>query len=97
MIKIEFEEPIIEKCDCCGQEIVRLTRFVYQDNDAFGVYYINFTRGHSPKVAYGLVGLGEWGDGSQPNNRIAFPFKIWTNESHYQVGPLTLMSHRGVT
>jgi hypothetical protein len=86
MIEIEFEEPNIEKCDCCGREIVRLTRFVHQDENAFAVYYINFTRGHSPKVAYGLIGLGEWGEDAEPKDRLAFPFKIWTNESHYQVG-----------
>jgi hypothetical protein len=86
MIEIEFEEPKIEKCDCCGQEIVRLTRFVHKNDNAFAVYYIKFTRGHFPNVAYGIIGLGEWGEGSEPKDRVAFTFKIWTNESHYQVG-----------
>lgn len=86
MIEIEFEKPNIQTCECCGQEIVTLTRFVYRNHNAFAVYYIKFTRGHLPKVAYGLAGLGEWGEQAEPKDRTAFPFKIWTNESHYQVG-----------
>jgi hypothetical protein len=65
---------------------VRLTRFVYQDGDAFAVYYAKFTRGHSKPVVYGLIGLGAWGEGTEPTDRLAFPFRIWTNDKHYQVG-----------
>lgn len=86
MIELEFEEPTIESCECCGNEMVRFTRFVYQDGDAFAVYYAKFTRSHDDKVVYGLLSLGEWGEGSEPQNRKAFPFKIWTNETHFQVG-----------
>jgi hypothetical protein len=86
MIEIEFEEPIIERCECCGEETVRLTRFVYQDDDAFAVYYAKFTRGHNKKVVYGLSGLGEWGEGGEPADRLAFPFRIWSSGEYYQVG-----------
>jgi hypothetical protein len=86
MIKIEFNEPNTKTCDCCGQEVVSLTRYVHKDDYAFAVYYLNFTRGHSPKVAHGLIGLGQWGEDADPKDRLAFPFKVWTNESHYQVG-----------
>ena len=86
MIEIEFNQPNTKTCGCCGQEVVSLTRYVHKDDCAFAVYYINFTRGHSPKIAHGLIGLGEWGDGAEPSDRLAFPFKIWTNETQYQVG-----------
>lgn len=86
MLEIEFEEPTIELCECCGAETTRLTRFVYQDDDAFAVYYAKFTRGHDKKVVYGLIGLGKWGEGAEPEDRLAFPFRIWTNDEYYQVG-----------
>jgi hypothetical protein len=86
MIEIEFEEPKIFKCDCCGHESVTLTRFVHKDNEAFAVYYAKFTRDHPEKKVFGLIGLGKWGDEAQPKDRIAFPFVIWTNELNYQVG-----------
>ncbi len=86
MIEIEFENPTVDKCECCGDEMVRLTRFVYQDGDAFAVYYAKFTRTHSDKVVYGLISLGGWGDGTGPDDRHAFSFRIWTSEENYQVG-----------
>ena len=86
MIEIEFEEPNIYDCDCCDNKTVRLTRFVYKNGDAHGVYYCQFTIGHKDKVVNGVLSLGEWGNGSKPEDRIAFPFRIWTNEKNYQVG-----------
>jgi len=86
MIEIEFEDPIIDKCDCCGDEMVRLTRFVYQNGDAFAVYYAKFTKTHDDKVVYGLISVGGWGEGTGPDDRLAFPFRIWTNEENYQIG-----------
>jgi hypothetical protein len=38
MIRIEFENPIESQCECCGKTTVRLTRFVYRDDDAYAVY-----------------------------------------------------------
>ena len=86
MIEIKFEEPNVTDCDCCGGKTTRLTRFVYQDGDAFAVYYILFTDGHGGKYAEGLIGLGKWGEGGEPEKRTAFPFRIWTADESYQVG-----------
>jgi len=61
MIDIEFEKPTEELCECCGNTTVRLTRFVYQDSDAFAVYYAQFTKAHEDKRLSGLIGLGELG------------------------------------
>lgn len=86
MIKIEFEEPNIYNCDCCDNQSVRLTRFVYNDDDAHAVYYCRYTIGHEHKVVEGVMSLGKWWEGSTPADRVAFPFRIWTNEKNYQVG-----------
>jgi len=87
MIEIEFEEPSTTVCECCGNTTSRLTRFVYQDGDAFAVYYAMFTAGHPDKVLSGLVGLGEWGDDDKgPESRTAFPFRIWLKDEDFQVG-----------
>jgi len=86
MIRIEFEEPNIEICNCCNNEIVKLTRFVYKNEDAFAIYYLKFTKGHEDKHALGIISIGDWGTDDEPKNRFAFPFRIWTNEGNYQVG-----------
>jgi hypothetical protein len=86
MIKIEFEKPNIETCDCCGKETTKLTRFVYKDDDAFAIYYIKFTKDHEEKIATGIVSIGDWGTDEEPKNRFSFPFRIWTNSENFQVG-----------
>lgn len=86
MIKIEFEEPNIEICKCCNNEIVKLTRFVHKDEDAFAIYYLKFTKGHEDKLVTGIISIGDWGTDDKPKNRFAFPFRIWVDETDYQVG-----------
>jgi len=86
MIKIEFEEPTQSLCECCGHTNVHLTRFVYKDDDAHAVYYAQYTADHDEKRLSGLIGLGKWGDGAEPEDRLAFAFQIWTDEENYKVG-----------
>lgn len=85
MIEIEFEKPNVYKCECCGNEIKKLTRFVYKNDDAHAVYYAQFTKGHEDKIVYGIISLGEWGEDGEPKDRVAFPFKIRTNKNDYLV------------
>jgi hypothetical protein len=49
MLRFEFEEPLRSNCQCYGELTTSLTRFVYKDDDAFGVYYAKFTEGHAEK------------------------------------------------
>lgn len=86
MIEIEFEEPTIEICECCGYETVKLTRFVYEEGTAFAIYYIKFTKNHEEKIATGIISIGDWGTDEEPKNRFSFPFKIWTKDNNYQIG-----------
>lgn len=86
MIRIEFEDPTESRCECCGKTTVRLTRFVYRDDNAYAVYYAQYTPAHDEKRISGLIGLGEWGEGGGPEDRVAFPFQIWTDENNFEVG-----------
>ena len=85
MIEIEFEEPKSTTCECCGNTSTSLTRFVYQDNCAFAVYYVSFTQSHKEKIAYSLVGLGSWGENDPQESRRAFALKIWQNENEWAI------------
>jgi hypothetical protein len=59
---------------------------VSKDGNAHAVYYLQFTAGHdSPHIA-GLISLGEWGDGASPDDRLAFPFRLWASACAYNVG-----------
>lgn len=86
MIRIEFETPTSSECSCCGKTTVRLTRFVYRNDDAYAVYYAQYTPDHEQKRLNGLIGLGEWGEGGEPERRVAFAFQIWADENNFKVG-----------
>jgi hypothetical protein len=66
-IEIEFEEPHILECECCGKPVKRLTRFVYQDGDAFAVYSAQFTPSHEEKYAFSVH---LWQDKNNWNTRV---------------------------
>jgi hypothetical protein len=85
MLTFEFPEPSSSRCDCCGGVTTSLTRFVYQDGDAYAIYYARFGVTHEPRVVDAVVSLGEWGEEAGPGDRVAFPFRLRAAESEYQV------------
>lgn len=86
MLEIEYETPEFSVCDCCGGSTTRLTRFVSQDGDAFGVYYAAFSSSHPENRLIGIVSLGEWWEDEVPESRVAFAFEMWQDADTYNVG-----------
>lgn len=85
MIEIEFEDPHYETCECCGNTTVKLTRFVYANDEAFAIYYIRFTKEHDDKNVLGIISLGEWGIDEIPESRTSFLFRLWFTNENYNV------------
>lgn len=85
MIEIEFEEPNKSVCECCGGITTSLTRFVYEDGDAFAIYYAKFSDNHPECAVVGVISIGEWGTDDPPKNRVAFPFRIWQTDEQWNV------------
>ena len=86
MIEIEFSEPKVMKCECCGNETTTLTRFVYKDGYAHAIYNLRYTMEHSDKFVFGVISIGEWGEDVIEPERIAFPFEIRKDGEQYQIG-----------
>jgi len=85
-ITIEFEDPVQDDpCPCCGGRTTRLTRFVYLNGDAHAVYYASFSDKHPDRWVSVAVSLGDWTDGSEPVNRLAFALRLRAVESEFQV------------
>lgn len=86
MLKFEFEPAIKDRCDCCNGEVVRLTRFISLDGNAYAVYYAQFYENHPGKRVHLVVSIGSWHEGSTPKDRNAFPMQMWADSNSYQVG-----------
>lgn len=85
MITVECVEPNRYICECCGSASTRLTRFVYQNGEAFAVYYALLSKGHSEREIQLVVSLGEWDADEVPDCRVAFSLVMWATESDYNV------------
>lgn len=83
MIEIEFENPHYIKCDCCGKAMTRLTRFVYQNEDAFAIYYAQFTPSHEEKITRLLIGIGEWDTEDEITMKYGFSVHIWQDAENW--------------
>jgi hypothetical protein len=77
MLSFEFEAPREQApCPCCGGRTTALTRFVHKDGDAHAVYLATFSNNHPEKVVSLAAGLGDWGEGASPNDRVAFAMQL---------------------
>jgi hypothetical protein len=86
MLTIECEPPVrSEPCECCGGHTTALTRFVHSDGDAFAIYYVRFSDNHEDRVVVATVSIGEWGEGSTPEQRCAFVLRLWPSGENHNV------------
>lgn len=86
MISIQFEPPSeSEPCECCGGTTVSLTRFVYRNGDAHAIYYARFADSHADRIVQVAISIGEWGEGSDPSERVAFALDLRAGADDYEV------------
>lgn len=86
MLTIEYEPAKeSEPCPCCGGKTTSLTRFVHRNGDAHAIYYAKFTDNHPERVVVATVSLGEWGEGTTPEQRVAFALELRSDEANFKV------------
>lgn len=85
MIDIECPEPIDSECECCGGITTRLTRFVTREGNAYAIYHAMYGEQHRDRGVIGIVGLGDWFEGSNPESRVAFAVRLWFDGTQFQV------------
>lgn len=86
MLSFELEAPREQDpCPCCGGRTTALTRFVHKDGNAYAVYLASFSDNHPDRVVSLVAGLGEWGDGTTPADRIAIAMQLRCTATGYGV------------
>lgn len=84
MLSIEFEAPDTQSCSCCGQDVTRLTRFVYQGGDALAYYYALLEAHSQPRAAMLLVVMCEWSaEGDHIVRKTGFPLRMWEGTDNF--------------
>ncbi len=59
-------------CDCCGKMSRTVWGYVHVDGAARAIYYVHWTLGEVPRHGANIdLLLGEWGDGTTPEQRVA--------------------------
>jgi hypothetical protein len=74
LIRIEPEPPVKEnRCESCGGTNRLLHGYVYDDENAHGIYFVEWCDGNHPeRAAFLTLGLGEFGEGTSAGDRTAF-------------------------
>jgi hypothetical protein len=78
----EAKEPTY--CECCGNKTLTVHGFVYNNNDAYAVYFASWTIGHLERGVTMAIGLGQWGEGATPNQRRSVSLECRTTEEQIQ-------------
>ena len=73
-ILIEPEPPVKQTtCERCGRANHLVHGYVYEDDYAHGVYFVEWCDGdHPQRAAFLTVGLGAFGEGTRPIDRKSF-------------------------
>jgi len=73
-LRIEPEEPVKEnRCESCGGTTRLLHGYVYEDEYAHGIYFLEWCDGDHPRrAAFITIGLGAFGEGTDASDRSAF-------------------------
>lgn len=80
LIEIECEPPHYMACECCGENITRLTRFVYQNHNAFAYYYGEIEPNKHSDFIKCLVVICEFDENDKIVHKIGFPIVLWDNQ-----------------
>jgi hypothetical protein len=81
MLEIEIgEDAAPSTCACCGVESRVGHGFIYNNKDAYAVYYVGWTPLHRERGVTLAVAIGEWGDGSAAKDRTCFGLEVHEGE-----------------
>ena len=78
----EQKEPTY--CECCGNKNETVHGFVYNNNDAYAVYFASWTVSHLERGVTMAIGIGEWGEEAIPTQRFSVGIECRTTKDQIQ-------------
>ena len=86
MLRFDFGSPPAESgpCPCCGGKTATLARWVYEDDVAYAVYFAELSENHRKEGVLATIGIGEWGEGSTPEQRQAFALRFMADGPRFK-------------
>ena len=73
---IEYVEPRLERCRCCGEPQTILTRFVAVGEVPLALLQASLPEGRHVGAADLLVSIGDWSDEPAELNAVGFPLRL---------------------
>jgi hypothetical protein len=58
---------------------------VHKDGNAHAVYLATFSDNHPERIVSIATGIGEWGEGTSPKDRVAIAMQLRCNDEGYAV------------
>ena len=74
-------EATVGHCDTCGHESKVFRGFVYDHDNAFGLYVCHYTESHPEQGVSMAVSLRGWGEGADPSEKECVALEWLNTES----------------
>ncbi|MGV3755652.1 MAG: hypothetical protein ACO1QS_09750 [Verrucomicrobiota bacterium] len=76
-LEIDYCAPLhAGMCECCRGTTTTLNRMVTRDGFPYSICQITYAETHPKEPARGIIGIGEFGEGTSPRQRVAFGISL---------------------
>jgi hypothetical protein len=83
-LSIELGSTATFECPCCGRTSTTVHGYLWDSTGATTVYFAGYTSGHPDLRMNLLLSVGEWGEGTTPDQRRAIPMQYLAEDGHQQ-------------
>ena len=84
-LELELGPASEHRCGCCGKRSHVLRGYVTKEGDAYAVYMAGYTEKHTVEEGTILVSIGDWTQGSKPEDRTSVVMKVRKIGGRFQV------------
>lgn len=73
------------KCQCCDQDSIFITNYIFEGGAPRGAYVAYFTNGHQEKGVHMALTVGDWSEDASNQDRHTFLMDLWQDKTHDNV------------